>query len=41
MSSQVVEVLSDLLSKRRAEALRREMEKPAEERREAAAVVVK
>jgi integrase len=32
-------VLGDLLSKRRAEALRREMEKPAEQRRDAATVV--
>ena len=39
MSAQLAEVLSDLLSKRRAEALRREMEKPAEERRDAATVV--
>jgi hypothetical protein len=30
------EALSDVLSKRRAEALRREMEKPAEERTDAA-----
>jgi integrase len=39
MSNQLAEVLNDLLSKRRAEALRREMEKPAEERRDAATVV--
>jgi integrase len=39
MSAQLAEVLGDLLSKRRAEALRREMEKPAEERRDAATVV--
>ena len=39
MSAQLAEVLSELLSKRRAEALRREMEKPAEERRDAATVV--
>jgi integrase len=39
MSTKLAEVLSDLLSKRRAEALRREMEKPAEERRDAATVV--
>jgi integrase len=39
MSSQLAEVLSDLLSKRRAEDLRHEMEKPAEERRDAATVV--
>jgi integrase len=29
MSAQLVEVLNELLSKRRAEALRKEMEKPA------------
>jgi integrase len=39
MSAQLAEVLSDLLSKRRAEALRREMEKPAEGRRDATTVV--
>jgi integrase len=39
MSRQLAEVLSDMLSKRRAEALRKEMEKPAEERRDAATVV--
>jgi integrase len=39
MSAQLAEVLSDLLSKRRADALRREMEKPADERRDAATVV--
>lgn len=39
MSGQVVEVLNVLLSKRRAEALRKEMENPAEERRDAVAVV--
>src|SRR5262245_52771949 len=39
MSAQLAEVLSDLLSKRRAETLRREMEKPAEERRDAATVI--
>jgi integrase len=39
MSAQLADVLGDLLSKRRAEALRREMEKPAEERRDAATVV--
>jgi integrase len=39
MSRQLAEALSDLLSKRRAEALRKEMEKPAEERRDAATVV--
>jgi integrase len=39
MSRQLVDVLSNLLSKRRTEGLRREMEKPAEERCDAAAVV--
>ena len=39
MSAQLAEVLNDMLSKRRAEALRREMEKPSEERRDAASVV--
>jgi integrase len=39
MSGQLAEALNDLLSKRRAEALRREMEKPAEERRDAATVI--
>src|SRR5262249_9374061 len=39
MSAQLSGVLSDLLSKRRAEALRKEMEKPADERRDAATVV--
>jgi integrase len=39
MSGQLADVLSELLSKRRAEALRKEMEKPAEERRDAATVV--
>ena len=39
VSGQLLEVLSALLSKRRAEGLRWEMEKPAEERRDAAAVV--
>ena len=39
MSGQLADVLSELLSKRRAEALRNEMEKPAEERRDAATVV--
>ena len=38
MSAQLAEVLSELLSNRRGEALRREMEKPAEERRDAATV---
>jgi len=39
LSEQLTEVLSDLVSRRRAEALRREMEKLAEERRDAATVV--
>jgi integrase len=39
MSTQLAAVLSELLSKRPAEALRQEMEKPAEERRDAATVV--
>jgi integrase len=39
MSKQLAEVLSDMLTRRRAEALRREMEKPAEDRRDAATVV--
>jgi integrase len=39
MSGKLAEVLGDLLSKRRAEALREEMKKPAEARREAAEVV--
>ena len=39
MSKQLAEVISDMLAKRRAEALRREMEKPAEDRRDAATVV--
>src|SRR5439155_14386175 len=39
MSAQLAEVLNELLSKRRAEALRREMEKPAEGRRDAQTVV--
>src|SRR5262249_15040148 len=39
MSSQLAECLSSLLSRRRSEALRKEMEKPAEERRDAATVV--
>jgi integrase len=39
MSVQLTEALNELLSKRRAEALRKEMEKPAEERRDAATVV--
>ena len=39
MSTQLAEVLNEMMSHRRAEALRREMEKPAEERRDAATVV--
>jgi integrase len=39
MSRQLAETLNDMLSKRRAEALRREMEKPADDRRDAAIVV--
>jgi hypothetical protein len=39
MSAQLAGVLSELLSKRRAEALRKEMEKPAEERRDTATIV--
>lgn len=39
MSSQLAEVLKDLLSRRRAEALRKEMEKPAADRRDAATIV--
>src|SRR5262245_56754879 len=39
MSSQLAGVLADLLSKKRAAALRSEMEKPTGERRDAAAVV--
>ena len=39
MSTQLAEVLNEMMSHRRAEALRREMEKPAEERRDAAIVV--
>ena len=39
MSTQLAEVLSELLSRRRAEALRREIEKPAEERRDVTTVV--
>lgn len=39
MSRKLAEVLGDLLSKRRAEALREEMKKPAHERRDAATVV--
>ena len=39
MSGQLTETLDVMLSKRRAEALRREMKKPAEERRDAATIV--
>ncbi len=39
MSGQLKDVLQELLSKRRSEALRKEMEKPAGERRDAATVV--
>src|SRR5262245_33574245 len=39
MSTQLTNCLDELLSKRRAEALREEMKKPAEERRDAATVV--
>jgi integrase len=39
MSTQLTKVLNDMLSKRRAKTLRDEMEKPAEERRDAATVV--
>lgn len=39
MSQHLTDTLQELLSKRRAEALRREMEKPAGERRDAAEVV--
>jgi integrase len=39
MSTQLAGVLTEMLSKRRANALRREMEKPADERRDAATVV--
>jgi integrase len=39
MSKQLAGVLGELLSHRRAEALRREMEKPAEERRDSTTVV--
>src|SRR5262249_47471303 len=39
MSTMLSNTLNDLLSKRRAEALREEMKKPAEERRDAATVV--
>jgi integrase len=39
MSKQLASVLSELLSKRRAAALRKEMEKPAVERRDTATVI--
>ncbi len=39
MSTMLAHTLNELLAKRRAEALREEMKKPAEERREAATVV--
>jgi integrase len=39
MSAQLAEVLNELLSKRSADALRREMEKPADKRQDAATVV--
>src|SRR5215475_7519711 len=39
MSTQLANCLDELLSKRRAEALREEMKKPAEERRDAATIV--
>jgi integrase len=39
MSAQLITCLDELLSKRRAEALREEMKKPAEERRDAATIV--
>jgi integrase len=39
MSGKLRDVLQDILSRRRAEALRKEMEKPASERKEAATVV--
>jgi integrase len=39
MSKQLATVLGELLSRRRAAALRKEMEKPAEERRDVATVV--
>ena len=39
MSTMLANTLDELLAKRRAEALREEMKKPAEERREAATVV--
>ena len=39
MSKQLAAVLGDLLSRKRAAALRKEMENPADERRDAAAVV--
>ena len=39
MSTQLTDCLNELLSKRRAEAFREEMKKPAEERRDAATIV--
>src|SRR5262249_22145397 len=39
MSRQLIGCLDELLSKRRADALREEMKKPAEERRDAATIV--
>jgi integrase len=39
MSTQLAEVLNEMTSKRRAEVLRREMEKPADQRRDPATVV--
>jgi integrase len=39
MSTQLITCLDELLSKRRADALREEMKKPAEERRDAATIV--
>ena len=39
MSTMLADTLEELLAKRRAEALRQEMKKPAEERCDAAAVV--
>ena len=39
MSTQLIDCLDESLSKRRAEALREEMKKPAEERRDAATIV--
>ena len=39
MSTQLIACLDEVLSKRRADALREEMKKPAEERRDAATIV--